>query len=61
MYYVIKNKPSILQCVPKGCARYIFSSLFLSLKESTCKTRKKIYYFTSKALFVLEIFKIYFF
>ena len=30
---------------------------FLSLKESTCETRKKIFYFSSKALFVLEIIK----
>ena len=30
---------------------------FLCLKESTCETRKKVFYFTSKALFVLEIIK----
>ena len=30
---------------------------FLSLKESTCQTRKNVSYFTSKALFVLEITK----
>ena len=30
---------------------------FLSLKESTCETRKNIFYFTSKALFVLEKIK----
>ena len=34
----------------KGCARYIFLSLFLSLKDSPCETRKKVFYFTSKAL-----------
>ena len=27
---------------------------FLSLNESTCQTRKNVFYFTSKALFVLE-------
>ena len=30
---------------------------FVSLKESTCETRKNAFYFTSKALFVLEIIK----
>ena len=28
---------------------------FVCLKESTCETRKNVFYFTSKALFVLEI------
>ena len=44
----------------KGCVRYIFACLkecFVCLKESTCETRKNIFYFTSKALFVLEIFR----
>ena len=30
---------------------------FACLKEKTCETRKNIFYFTSKALFVLEIIK----
>ena len=30
---------------------------FLSLKESTCETKKNVFYFTSKALFVLEKIK----
>ena len=30
---------------------------FLSLNESTCQTRKNDFYFTSKALFVLEKIK----
>ena len=30
---------------------------FVCLKKSTRETRKKIFYFTSKALFVLEIIK----
>ena len=38
--------------------RYIFASLLLSLKESTCQTRKNVFYFTLKALFVLEKIKI---
>ena len=36
----------------------IFSLVcFLSIKESTCQTRTNVSYFTSKALFVLEIIK----
>ena len=30
---------------------------FLSLKKSTCQTRKNVFYFTSKALFVLQKIK----
>ena len=30
---------------------------FVCLIESTCETRKKVFHFTSKALFVLEIIK----
>ena len=30
---------------------------FLSLNKSTCQTRKNVFYFTSKALFVLEKIK----
>ena len=30
---------------------------FVSLKEGTCETKKNVFYFTSKALFVLEIIK----
>ena len=41
----------------KGCVCYIFAGLFLSLKESTCQTRKNVFYFTSKALFVLKKIK----
>ena len=41
----------------KGCVCYIFVSLFLCLKESTCETRKNIFYFTSKALSVFEIIR----
>ena len=31
---------------------------FLSLKDSFCETRKKVFYFTSKALFVIEKIKV---
>ena len=30
---------------------------FACLKEGTCETRKNVFYFTSKSLFVLEIIK----
>ena len=30
---------------------------FVCLKKSTCETRKNVFYFTSKALFILEIIK----
>ena len=30
---------------------------FLSLNESTCQTKKNVFYFTSKALFVLKKIK----
>ena len=32
---------------------------FLSLNESSCQTRKNVFYFTSKAFFVLEKIKFY--
>ena len=41
--------------VIKGCIRYIL--LVLCLKESTCETRKNVFYFTFKALFVIEMIK----
>ena len=30
---------------------------FIFLKESSCETRKNVFYFTSKALFVFKIIK----
>ena len=48
------NKTAKKSCLFKGCIRYIFASFFLSLNESTCETRKNVFYFTSKALFVLK-------
>ena len=44
-------------CHLKGCARYIFASLFLGLNESTCQIKKNVFYFTSKPHFVLEKIK----
>ena len=41
----------------KGCVHYICASLYLSLNKSTCQTKKNVFYFTSKALFVLEKIK----
>ena len=38
----------------KGCVHYIFARLFLSLNDSPCQTGKNVFYFTPKALFVLE-------
>ena len=43
-----------LQADLKGCVCYILASLFLSLKQSICENKKNVFYFTSKALFVLE-------
>ena len=44
----------------KCCVRYIFftSLFFLSLKEITYETRKNVFYFTSRALFVFEKIKV---
>ena len=46
----------IVNCF-KDCVRYVFLVCFVSLKQGTCETRKNVLYFTSKALFVLEIIK----
>ena len=35
----------------KGCVHYIFATLFLSLKESTCETRKNAFLFHFKISF----------
>ena len=56
--YYSKQKPTITHYFKlKGCVRYIFASLCFKLKESICHTRKNTFYFTSKALFVLEKIK----
>ena len=41
----------------KGCVCYIFASLSLSLNEGTCQAKKNVFYFSGKALFVLEKIK----
>ena len=55
---VFKNKLEMVQhCAAlvingafKGCVRYIFTSLFLSLNEGTCQIKKNVFYFTPKPL-----------
>ena len=50
-----KVMPSLSMGVIKGCARYIFASLFyISKKREIRETRKKDFYFTSKALSFLR-------
>ena len=41
----------------KGCVRYIFANLFWLYKREHFKNKENIFYFTSKALFGLEITK----
>ena len=41
----------------KGCVRYSFASLFSMSKREHSWKKEKIFYFTSKALFVIEIIK----
>ena len=56
-FNVISNPSLDSECgkpVIKGCVHYIFASLFFSLKESTCETRKNVFHFTSKVLFILK-------
>ena len=48
---------SFFQNMFKGCVRYILLVCFLGLKESTCDTRKNVFYFTSEALIVVEKIK----
>ena len=41
----------------KGVSAAFLLVCFLSLKGSTCQTRKNVFYFSSKALFVLKKIK----
>ena len=41
----------------KGCVHYIFASLFFKSKGEHLSNKENVSYFTSKALFVLEIIK----
>ena len=38
----------------KAVSATFFLVCFVSLKDSTCETRKNVFYFTLKALFILE-------
>ena len=51
-YYFLRDRNIGL----KGhCVRYILLACFVCLKESACERRKNVFYFNSKALYVLEI------
>ena len=52
----IFNFDSVIIVDLKGCVRYILAGLFLSLKESTCETRK-MFFISPQKLFVLEKIK----
>ena len=59
--FALTNKPKKKKYIHRTQALKVVSATFLlvcfvSLKESTCKTRKNAFYFTLKALLVLEIF-----
>ena len=49
-----KIQPAIDQMIVKGYVCYIFAGLFFKSNGSTCQARKNIFYFTSKALFILK-------
>ena len=50
-FYSLKSR------IFQGCVRYIFASLFFMSKRETCETRKRVFYFTLKALFISDIIK----
>ena len=58
---ILRAKLGLIYCSRlsyfKGCVRYIFPRLLLNLSESSCQTRKSVFYFSSKALFVLKKIK----
>ena len=45
----------------KGCVRYFLWNVYFSSSDSPLKTTKNVFYFISKALFALEIFKFVYF
>ena len=45
----------------KACVRYFLSNFYFSPNDSPSKTMKNVFYFIQKALFVLEIFKFFYF
>ena len=50
------RKGDEVECLKAVSATFLLVCC-VCLKESTCETRKNVFYFTSKALFVLEIIK----
>ena len=53
VFYIIRLLKSVISLKVVSATFLIFC--FVCLKESTCETRKNVFYLTSKALFVLEI------
>ena len=51
-----KPPPYIFKALKVVSAAFLLVC-FVCLKESTCETRKNVFYFTSKTLFVFEIIK----
>ena len=49
---ILKN--ATVEDILKDCVHHIFASLILSLKESSCKTKKNVVYFTWKSLFIIK-------
>ena len=52
---LIKSMSTDFRALLKVLSATFLLVCFLCLQESTCETRKNVFYFTSKALFVLEI------
>ena len=50
LFSILFHPKIVLEVSFKGCVHYIFASLFVSLRESTCETRKNMFYCTLKAL-----------
>ena len=40
----------------KGCVRFVYASLFFMSRREHLRSKEKLFYFTLKAHFVLEIF-----
>ena len=59
--YCIPRRHRLLTQTAKQPLKFVSATnllvCFLSLKESTCETRKNVFYFTSKGLFFLEKIK----
>ena len=47
----------LLSTIKKVVSATFLLVCFVSIKNSICETRKDVFYFTSKAIFVLEIIK----